>query len=111
MSTFLAFVTKFFLEIEIYERNQRSPVIYFMLDVSPPPREICHKCSFSGEYCQGYSEVKPLRWTNGVASRGKLTGKSLPITDGATAPIAMLLLDPVLQDLSPTDRRYIKYCT
>ncbi|KAJ5595246.1 fungal-specific transcription factor domain-containing protein [Penicillium hispanicum] len=68
----------------------------------------CQKCSISGEPCQGYSAVKPLRWTNGVASRGKLMGKSLPTT-GANAPIAMLLVDPVLQDLCPTNQHYIKY--
>ncbi|KAJ6007849.1 hypothetical protein N7540_011825 [Penicillium herquei] len=70
----------------------------------------CHKCFISGNTCQGYSKERPLKWINGVASRGKLMGKALPINDGVTPPIPRLLLDPVLQDLSPKMRHYIKYC-
>lgn len=73
----------------------------------------CQKCSTGEEYCQGYSETRPLRWTNGVASRGKLMGKRLPIIDAnkSSASIMRSLEDPAIQDLSPTNRGYIKYCT
>lgn len=70
----------------------------------------CQKCSISGENCLGYSKIRPLRWTNGVASRGKLLGKAVPIIQKANTPIAKLLSDPLLQDLPSLSRGYIKYC-
>ncbi|KAF4498555.1 Transcriptional regulatory pro-1 [Fusarium agapanthi] len=36
----------------------------------------CHACSQRGMRCQGYST--PLRWVNGVASRGRFAGASVP---------------------------------
>lgn len=69
----------------------------------------CHKCINSGHNCQGYTTNKPLRWTNSLASRGKLTGKTVPnIQQGMS--ITRFLVDPVLQDLSPAKRGYILYC-
>lgn len=71
----------------------------------------CQRCLISEEDCQGYSATKPLRWTNGVASRGKLMGKSLPLPATKThTSLKISLTDPVVQDLSPIDRQYIKYC-
>jgi hypothetical protein len=72
----------------------------------------CHKCSASEHPCQGYSESRPLRWTNGIASRGKLMGKRVPIIDvnKSCASIMRSLEDPAVQDLSPINRGYIKYC-
>lgn len=40
----------------------------------------CSKCAKKGTPCLGYQ--KPLRWADGVASRGKLKGKSQPVVDG-----------------------------
>ncbi|KAF9880574.1 hypothetical protein CkaCkLH20_01616 [Colletotrichum karsti] len=34
----------------------------------------CHKCTAAGQECLGYGKL--FRWTEGVASRGKLAGKS-----------------------------------
>ncbi|KAF5608326.1 transcriptional regulatory protein pro-1 [Fusarium pseudoanthophilum] len=39
-------------------------------------RPECHACSQRGMRCQGYST--PLRWVNGVASRGRFAGASVP---------------------------------
>ncbi|KAF5551880.1 transcriptional regulatory protein pro-1 [Fusarium mexicanum] len=39
-------------------------------------RPECHACSQRGLRCQGYST--PLRWVNGVASRGRFAGASVP---------------------------------
>ncbi|KAF5986293.1 transcriptional regulatory protein pro-1 [Fusarium coicis] len=39
-------------------------------------RPECHACSQRGIRCQGYST--PLRWVNGVASRGRFAGASVP---------------------------------
>ncbi|KAF5694477.1 transcriptional regulatory protein pro-1 [Fusarium denticulatum] len=39
-------------------------------------RPECHACSQRGMKCQGYST--PLRWVNGVASRGRFAGASVP---------------------------------
>ncbi|OLN87011.1 Acriflavine sensitivity control protein acr-2 [Colletotrichum chlorophyti] len=35
----------------------------------------CHKCTAAGQECLGYGKL--FRWTEGVASRGKLAGKSI----------------------------------
>ena len=39
-------------------------------------RPECQACSQRGMRCQGYST--PLRWVNGVASRGRFAGASIP---------------------------------
>ncbi|KAH7207584.1 hypothetical protein BKA60DRAFT_639883 [Fusarium oxysporum] len=39
-------------------------------------RPECHACTQRGMRCQGYST--PLRWVNGVASRGRFAGASVP---------------------------------
>jgi Fungal Zn(2)-Cys(6) binuclear cluster domain len=36
----------------------------------------CRKCVSSNRQCLGYSSTKPLVWTNGIASRGKMMGKT-----------------------------------
>ncbi|KAF5860062.1 hypothetical protein ETB97_002088 [Aspergillus alliaceus] len=68
----------------------------------------CRKCDIIQEQCSGYGKEQPLRWTNSVASRGKLMGKTVP---SAACPISIgrLLIDPGLQDLTPPMREYIAY--
>jgi hypothetical protein len=34
----------------------------------------CRKCAATELHCLGYAKERPLRWTNSVASRGKLMG-------------------------------------
>ncbi|KAJ0425058.1 hypothetical protein BJY00DRAFT_275781 [Aspergillus carlsbadensis] len=68
----------------------------------------CGKCTSSQRPCLGYSKDKPLRWTDSVASRGKLTGKKVPRHE-AHLPVMRVLNDPGLQDLSPPMRGYIAY--
>lgn len=70
---------------------------------------ICGKCTCSQQPCLGYSKDKPLRWTDSVATRGKLTGKKVPHQE-QHLPISRVLDDPCLQDLSPSMRGYITYC-
>lgn len=70
---------------------------------------ICGKCTSSQRPCLGYSKDKPLRWTDSVASRGKLMGKKVPRKE-QNLPISRVLNDPGLQDLSPSMRNYIAYC-
>ncbi|KAL0943025.1 acriflavine sensitivity control protein acr-2 [Colletotrichum truncatum] len=43
----------------------------------------CHKCTAAGQECLGYGKL--FRWTEGVASRGKLAGKT-SITFSSSAP-------------------------
>ncbi|KAL5356285.1 fungal-specific transcription factor domain-containing protein [Aspergillus floccosus] len=54
------------------------------------------------------NKEKPLRWTDSVASRGKLMGKKVPC-QVQHLPIRRVLNDPGLQDLSPSMRNYIAY--
>ncbi|RAH64476.1 Zn(II)2Cys6 transcription factor [Aspergillus aculeatinus CBS 121060] len=68
----------------------------------------CGKCTSSQRPCLGYSKGKPLRWTDSVASRGKLTGKKLPRREQHLS-LSRVLNDPGLQDLSPSMRDYIAY--
>jgi hypothetical protein len=55
----------------------------------------CRKCSIRGLSCPGFPLVH-LRWDQGVASRGHLTGKSLPLVERSTSV-------PGQQDVSPPD--------
>ncbi|KAF2471193.1 uncharacterized protein BDR25DRAFT_313817 [Lindgomyces ingoldianus] len=45
----------------------------------------CAKCAKKGVPCLGY--LKPLRWAEGVAVRGKLKGKSQPVVDSQVVSI------------------------
>ncbi|KAI1076923.1 fungal-specific transcription factor domain-containing protein [Whalleya microplaca] len=80
----------------------------------------CFKCKSAGRECLGYSPNKPLVWAGGVASRGKMMGRSFensqataPSTDlqlgSPVQPVTTTILDPVLQDLSPQFRQYLFY--
>ncbi|TDZ16580.1 Acriflavine sensitivity control protein acr-2 [Colletotrichum orbiculare MAFF 240422] len=47
----------------------------------------CHKCTAAGQECLGYGKL--FRWTEGVASRGKLAGKSaITFSSAPDPPIA-----------------------
>lgn len=90
----------------------------------------CQKCSSKGEECLGYGNL--LRWTNAVASRGKLAGhththqtqQSLQAKPPETPSrefgqsinigsnqVGYSLVDPLLQDLSPRYRQYVGHFT
>ncbi|KAE9579784.1 Acriflavine sensitivity control protein acr-2 [Colletotrichum fructicola] len=44
----------------------------------------CHKCTAAGQECLGYGKL--FRWTEGVASRGKLAGKATITFSSAPEP-------------------------
>lgn len=44
----------------------------------------CHKCAAAGQECLGYGKL--FRWTEGVASRGKLAGKATITFSSAPEP-------------------------
>ena len=75
----------------------------------------CIKCIKSGRECLGYGEVKPVVWVTGMASRGKMAGRTTfaPIEAPPTPnPIADVALKPRLMDgeVSQTDMRHLEYC-
>ncbi|KAJ5292991.1 uncharacterized protein N7443_008944 [Penicillium atrosanguineum] len=59
----------------------------------------CRKCSIRGLVCPGFPRVY-LRWDQGVASRGYLSGKSLPLV-GCNASV------PGLEYVSSSDSSFI----
>ncbi|PLB44098.1 hypothetical protein P170DRAFT_392122 [Aspergillus steynii IBT 23096] len=87
----------------------------------------CHKCSTRGQGCLGYGKL--FLWNQGVASRGKMKGKSYagPVNTqkslssgvGAVIPCSsreyatflgtfrMSLTDPFFQDMDSSCRRYL----
>ncbi|KAK2027876.1 hypothetical protein LX32DRAFT_721444 [Colletotrichum zoysiae] len=100
----------------------------------------CLRCSALKLRCQGYDRPKKLVWTNSVASRGRMMGKSTfgksesidkpaserPDLLGSvilnrsaeilqdacriSVGVPRPLVDPDLQDLSDDYRNYIRYC-
>lgn len=77
----------------------------------------CLKCTKRGQECLGYGRL--YRWELGVASRGKMTGVSLDQkakVAGASRPPQHHTLvpagstEPLLQDMSIENRRYLSYC-
>jgi len=90
----------------------------------------CAKCRQLGRPCLGYK--KPLVWNKGVASRGKLMGKSFNDLDpqnmtvssaAPESPISQLLevcisstlgsqklADPIFQGFDTNTRYYLDYC-
>lgn len=78
-------------------------------DASTP---ICLKCVKRGQECLGYQPL--LRWERGIASRGKMAGKTFGKRD-LNEPNPMVSLpkdptDPMLQDMGFEDRKYLAYC-
>ncbi|KAK5655334.1 hypothetical protein OQA88_5901 [Cercophora sp. LCS_1] len=78
----------------------------------------CLKCTATGQECLGYGTL--LRWANAPALRGKLavttSGKSagdtlVPIPSTIPPLPAPALLDPIVNQLSLTSRRYIHHFT
>ncbi|KAI9370024.1 fungal-specific transcription factor domain-containing protein [Aspergillus egyptiacus] len=83
----------------------------------------CHKCARTGQECLGYGKL--FIWTYGVASRGKMMGRSYPMPargpdQGMLLPpqrgqavvqpplyIDTPLLDPILHSLDAHSRRYV----
>ncbi|KAE8152973.1 fungal-specific transcription factor domain-containing protein [Aspergillus avenaceus] len=68
----------------------------------------CRQCTSAQRQCLGYSTERPLRWTNSVASRGRLMGQAVPNVE-IKVPLGRSLIDPGLQDLSLPMRGYIAY--
>lgn len=80
---------------------------------------VCRKCTSNGEECLGYGNL--FRWTNAVASRGRMAGLSTfgeapgqpepPLQAGKQHPdVLFSLIDPLLQDLGSSSRYYIRHC-
>ncbi|CAM1509496.1 Fc.00g032350.m01.CDS01 [Cosmosporella sp. VM-42] len=72
----------------------------------------CEKCKRSGQECLGYDKL--FRWTEGVASRGKLaSGKMIMFrtkaNEGQSPPSPRILVDPLFQDVEEPYRRYLSY--
>ncbi|KAL2816007.1 fungal-specific transcription factor domain-containing protein [Aspergillus cavernicola] len=77
----------------------------------------CHKCARTGQECLGYGKL--FLWNNGVASRGKMMGKSyaapasqthgkvIPNTGYPALSVHPPLLDPLLQSLDKPSRGYL----
>ena len=53
----------------------------------------CGKCEKRGLKCSGYGVI--LKWNQGVASRGNLKGKSIPVPSQKWAPTTLSILDLV----------------
>ena len=94
----------------------------------------CRKCTNHGEQCLGYGKL--FRWTNAVASRGKLAGQtlgdnhhresaiSIRTSSPDSAPVNFLKnfygteatsipfppIDPILQDLGFRGQYYVDHC-
>lgn len=87
----------------------------------------CRKCALNGQECLGYGKL--FVWNEGVASRGKMMGKTYPVPRepdrtirGNTGnslipaqvydflPLQLPLLDPLYQGLDDTSRGYLSHC-
>lgn len=87
----------------------------------------CRKCALTGQDCLGYGKL--FVWNEGVASRGKMMGKTYPVpardTDSVNTrslipaqvhysevflPLQQPLLDPLYQGLDDTSRGYLSHC-
>ncbi|KAF4533954.1 Acriflavine sensitivity control protein acr-2 [Lasiodiplodia theobromae] len=82
----------------------------------------CQKCIKTGQECLGYGKL--FLWNQGVASRGKMMGKSIPIQtpkpprrqDDTMAVVSNTLMgptpsliDPIFQDLGHSSRLYLSH--
>ncbi|OJJ64741.1 hypothetical protein ASPSYDRAFT_26720 [Aspergillus sydowii CBS 593.65] len=86
----------------------------------------CRKCALTGQDCLGYGKL--FVWNEGVASRGKMMGKTYPVpardTDSVNTrslipaqvhysevflPLQQPLLDPLYQGLDDTSRGYLSH--
>jgi hypothetical protein len=82
----------------------------------------CTKCSRTGQACLGYGKL--FLWNQGVASRGKMMGKTFPtqpVGQNAVADLGLgnyfapthlhaSLVDPVFGDMGYTSRQYLSHC-
>lgn len=83
----------------------------------------CRKCALTGQECLGYGKL--FVWNEGVASRGKMMGKTYPVADSNRAmstgnelipqqydflPLQLPLLDPLYQGLDDASRGYLSHC-
>lgn len=70
----------------------------------------CQKCARAGRECLGYGKL--IIWNRGVASRGKMMGKTFPSapstpTNGTLS--LSTLLDPLFKDLDKQSRFYVHH--
>lgn len=94
----------------------------------------CVKCSKSGRECLGYGDKKPVIWVTGMASRGKMAGRTTfaPNSNSgsnsnssakavavasAAAPAApanfgnsLMVKGPMLEPRDEPDMRHLEYC-
>lgn len=79
----------------------------------------CRKCAVKGQQCLGYQHL--LRWESGVASRGKMMGRSFqqPVIETMCAGAAVQRCeamsprcptDPFFQDLDQVSMQYMHHC-
>ena len=90
---------------------------------------VCNKCAATGQECLGYGQL--YRWTDSMASRGRMMGKktfntktlgadnghkSLLLSTKGDAfnsldlGVGISLVDPLFQDLDRQSRYYLNYC-
>ncbi|KAK8090652.1 hypothetical protein PG994_000157 [Apiospora phragmitis] len=80
----------------------------------------CAKCSKSGRECLGYGEKKPVIWVTGMASRGKMAGRTTFAPHAAAAAAAasagpanlsstMMLKRPLAEARNEPDMRHLEY--
>ncbi|CEL09339.1 hypothetical protein ASPCAL12477 [Aspergillus calidoustus] len=81
----------------------------------------CTKCIRTGQACLGYGKL--FLWNQGVASRGKMMGKTFPtqpvgqnivadlklVNHVATTHLHASLVDPVFGDMGYTSRQYLSH--
>ncbi|KAK8080057.1 hypothetical protein PG997_007875 [Apiospora hydei] len=80
----------------------------------------CIKCTKSGRECLGYGEKKPVIWVTGMASRGKMAGRTTFATSASAAAAsagpanlsgAMMVKRPLLEpSRNEPDLRHLEYC-
>ena len=75
----------------------------------------CVKCTKSGRECLGFGEKKPVIWVTGMASRGKMAGRttfassSAGSTDSASIS-SMLIRKPLIEQMDEPEIRHLEYC-
>ncbi|KAK6819623.1 hypothetical protein PG987_016106 [Apiospora arundinis] len=76
----------------------------------------CVKCTKSGRECLGYGEKKPVIWVTGMASRGKMAGRttfappSAAASAGSPSISSMMVKKPLIEQPSnEPDMRHLEY--
>ncbi|KAL5361894.1 fungal-specific transcription factor domain-containing protein [Aspergillus floccosus] len=67
----------------------------------------CRKCTSRNFVCPGYGVV--LRWAQGVASRGRLAGRSLPLREEPEKPAAGMMIWPELHSFDTVSSELLRH--